>query len=198
MNSPNTTDQTAIPACELLAAWPHSYADIYFGQDNCLYDSGGQSIYDQCCTAIIGTTSVANPYFQQSNPTSTSSVYPHAWPSATSLAGFHIIGYSSSEGIYSDVSLGVVGSANDNCTTIIYNQDKYGAYGYLENGDIMYPNYVNSSTTQFYLLPKSDSDGLPLCGVSRPKNFQLSFFSTWATNGPGSFGKETSYLIFFG
>ena len=58
----------------------------------------------------------------------------------------------------------------------------------------MYPNYVNSSTNQFYLLPKS-SPGLPLCGVTSPKDFSLSFFSTWATNGPGSFGKETSYIF---
>ena len=141
--------------------------------------------------------------------TSTSSVYP-AWPSVTSIAGFHIIGYSSTSSEFPDASLGVVGSANDNCRTIVNNQAKYGAYGFLGDGsdgedlligDVMYPNYVNSSTTQFYLLPETavdpDGPGLPLCGVSSPKNFRLSFLSTWTTNGPGSFGKETSYLMLF-
>ena len=56
----------------------------------------------------------------------------------------------------------------------------------------MLPNYVNSSTAEFYLLP--ESPGFPLCGVSDPY-FRLIFSSTWATNGPGSFGKETSYLF---
>jgi hypothetical protein len=107
--------------------------------------------------------------------------------------GFHIIGYSLSE---EDGLLGVVGSANDNCTTIINNQDSYGTYGFLGDGSdgeglVMYPNYVNSSTTQFYLL----SEGV--CGVRSPGIFRLSFFSTWATNGPGSFGKENLYLMYF-
>jgi hypothetical protein len=107
--------------------------------------------------------------------------------------GFHIIGYSLSE---EDGLLGVVGSANDNCTTIINNQDSYGTYGFLGDGSdgeglVMYPNYVNSSTTQFYLLSKG------VCGVRSPGDFRLSFFSTWATNGPGSFGKENLYLMYF-
>ena len=144
---------------------------------------------------LSSTTSTSTfstiPSHRAPNSTSTSSVYP-AWPT-----GFHIIGYSS-PGSKGDASLGVVGSANDNCRTIINNQVKYGAYGFLGDGTsmkFMYPNYyVNSSTTQFYLLPKSDPG---LCGVSSPKNFRLSFFGTWATNGPGSFGKETSYLMLF-
>jgi hypothetical protein len=56
-----------IPGCELNATWPRNYDDIFFGQDNCLYDSNSKSIDGQCCTANT-TTSVANPYFKQSTP----------------------------------------------------------------------------------------------------------------------------------
>jgi len=67
-----TTDQKVVPGCKILVEWPRSYADIFFGQDNCLYDSSGRSIYGQCCTAKI-TALVANPYFQSSTITNTSS-----------------------------------------------------------------------------------------------------------------------------
>jgi hypothetical protein len=194
-NANNTEYQNIIPGCQLFAAWPHSYGDIYFGEDNCLYDSSGNSIDGQCCTAAT-TASVANPYFQ----------YP-AWDT-TGPAGFHIVEYI--EYMYGNppedhVWLGVVGSANINCTTIVNNQNKYTAYGSLGNGFLrpgqlagdypMPPDYVNSSTTQFYLFGAKD----PLCGVTSPSNFTLGFNSTWTTNGPGSFGRklETSYSIDF-
>ena len=66
-NGQDTTDVNVIPGCELNATWPSNYGDIYFGQDNCLYDSSSKSIDGQCCTANT-TTSVANPYFKQSTP----------------------------------------------------------------------------------------------------------------------------------
>ncbi|KAN0068212.1 hypothetical protein V8E54_013782 [Elaphomyces granulatus] len=187
-NANNTEYQNIIPGCQLFAAWPHSYGDIYFGEDNCLYDSSGNSIDGQCCTAAT-TASVANPYFQ----------YP-AWDT-TGPAGFHIVEYI--EYMYGNppedhVWLGVVGSANINCTTIVNNQNKYTAYGSLGNGFLrpgqlagdypMPPDYVNSSTTQFYLFGAKD----PLCGVTSPSNFTLGFNSTWTTNGPGSFGFRDS------
>ncbi|KAE8140184.1 hypothetical protein BDV38DRAFT_280181 [Aspergillus pseudotamarii] len=37
------------PGCKLHANWESSYGDIYFGEDNCLYDSKGQNINGQCC-----------------------------------------------------------------------------------------------------------------------------------------------------
>ncbi|KAH8816005.1 hypothetical protein F5884DRAFT_895838 [Xylogone sp. PMI_703] len=84
------------------------------------------------------------------------------------------------------------------------NLDKYGAYGFLGDGsdgeglvvDLMFPNYVNASTPEFYLLEKgiiddNNKEG-PLCGVTSPSDFRLTFFSTFATNGPGSFGFRDS------
>ncbi|KAF4446782.1 DUTPase [Fusarium albosuccineum] len=46
--------------CYLNARWPQHYGDIYFGADNCLYDSKGQNINGQCCTS--GQQRVRNPY----------------------------------------------------------------------------------------------------------------------------------------
>jgi hypothetical protein len=31
-------------AANLLPTWPRDYHDIYFGQDNCLYDSGSITV----------------------------------------------------------------------------------------------------------------------------------------------------------
>nr|CEG05485.1 unnamed protein product [Fusarium clavum] len=48
--------------CILNAEWPQHYGDIYFGADNCLYESQvtGQNINGQCCTS--GQEFVRNPY----------------------------------------------------------------------------------------------------------------------------------------
>ncbi|KAK7984435.1 hypothetical protein PG989_011837 [Apiospora arundinis] len=57
--------------CKLNAHWPSAYGDIYYGADNCLYDSKektltlgihviGQNINGQCCTT--GQEFVVNPY----------------------------------------------------------------------------------------------------------------------------------------
>ncbi|EUC39805.1 hypothetical protein COCMIDRAFT_10179 [Bipolaris oryzae ATCC 44560] len=35
--------------CQKDFSWPSSYGDIYYGADNCLYDSKGQNINGQCC-----------------------------------------------------------------------------------------------------------------------------------------------------
>ncbi|KAI5461766.1 SGNH hydrolase-type esterase domain-containing protein [Mariannaea sp. PMI_226] len=58
----NTVDYMVTPGCELHADIPANYGDMYFGEDNCLYDSGGNKVLDQCCQNQ-GTTQVLNPYF---------------------------------------------------------------------------------------------------------------------------------------
>jgi len=68
-NGGDTTDQNVVAGCQLDAVWPRNYGDIYFGEDNCLYDGSGKSISNQCCTSST-TSSVANPYYQ-SKPAST-------------------------------------------------------------------------------------------------------------------------------
>ncbi|KAJ5167600.1 uncharacterized protein N7482_003194 [Penicillium canariense] len=55
-------DYMVVPRCVLNATWPRSYGDVYFGQNNCLYDSTGTVINGQCCTEK-NTQSVVNPYY---------------------------------------------------------------------------------------------------------------------------------------
>jgi hypothetical protein len=33
--------ERVVPGCAFRASWPAGYADVYFGADNCLYDSAG-------------------------------------------------------------------------------------------------------------------------------------------------------------
>ena len=73
-----------VPGCELIASWPRGYHDIYFGQDNCLYDSGNNRIDGQCCTSKT-ITSVANPYFKQA-PSSSSYLFPQCTVDVSSLS----------------------------------------------------------------------------------------------------------------
>jgi hypothetical protein len=47
--------------CELSANWPANYGDIYFGADNCLYDSSGKQIFSECCKGPT-TKKALNPY----------------------------------------------------------------------------------------------------------------------------------------
>ncbi|KAG5638005.1 hypothetical protein H0H81_002273 [Sphagnurus paluster] len=55
---------TQTPGCRLDAVWPPSFNDVYFGQDNCLYDAGGQNINGQCCApGTGGGNQVTNPYY---------------------------------------------------------------------------------------------------------------------------------------
>ncbi|KAJ5613080.1 hypothetical protein N7510_006274 [Penicillium lagena] len=61
-NGDDKTDYNVVPGCKLEAVWPRNYGDIYFGADNCLYDSTGAKIFDQCCTEST-TDSVPNPYY---------------------------------------------------------------------------------------------------------------------------------------
>ncbi|KAB8231197.1 uncharacterized protein BDW43DRAFT_313277 [Aspergillus alliaceus] len=58
----NQDGATAKPKCSLEADWPSSYGDVYFGADNCLYDSNGQNINSQCCKMSNDLPEVANPY----------------------------------------------------------------------------------------------------------------------------------------
>lgn len=44
---PNNLDAGNVqPGCELAASWPSNYGDVYFHEDNCLYDSGGMCAQD--------------------------------------------------------------------------------------------------------------------------------------------------------
>ncbi|KAJ5826170.1 hypothetical protein N7474_003308 [Penicillium riverlandense] len=61
-NGDDKTDYKVVPGCKLDAVWPRNYGDIYFGNDNCLYDSTGAKIFDQCCDEST-TDSVSNPYY---------------------------------------------------------------------------------------------------------------------------------------
>ncbi|KUM57957.1 hypothetical protein ACN42_g9213 [Penicillium freii] len=56
------TDYKVTPGCKLEASWPRAYGDVYFGVNNCLYDSTGTNINGQCCTETT-TDSVLNPYY---------------------------------------------------------------------------------------------------------------------------------------
>lgn len=62
----NTAEPTVSPKCKLSASWPKSYGDIYYGEDNCLYDSESQQIKykgnAQCCSESEGLEGVSNPY----------------------------------------------------------------------------------------------------------------------------------------
>ncbi|KAF4467818.1 hypothetical protein FALBO_5308 [Fusarium albosuccineum] len=50
--------------CQLQARWPADYGDIYFGEDGCLYDSGSNKIFDQCCSTpdVNNNGPTTNPY----------------------------------------------------------------------------------------------------------------------------------------
>lgn len=55
----DTIHQNVSPGCKLEASWPRTYGDIYYGADDCLYDSNGSEI--QCCTQPTEDI-VQNPY----------------------------------------------------------------------------------------------------------------------------------------
>ncbi|KAF2829284.1 hypothetical protein CC86DRAFT_403930 [Ophiobolus disseminans] len=35
--------------CKVTFTWPKDYGDVFFGADNCFYDSNGANINGQCC-----------------------------------------------------------------------------------------------------------------------------------------------------
>ncbi|KAE8423032.1 hypothetical protein BDV36DRAFT_290842 [Aspergillus pseudocaelatus] len=60
----SSNKEKAKPGCKLEgASWESSYGDIYFGEDNCLYDSKGQNINGQCCKPEGNLPEVKNPYY---------------------------------------------------------------------------------------------------------------------------------------
>ncbi|KAG6825126.1 hypothetical protein H0H92_004618 [Tricholoma furcatifolium] len=64
-NGGDSADQYVTAGCRLDATWPSDYGDIYFGADNCLYDSHGQNIGGQCCDVRTGGSQlVLNPYYR--------------------------------------------------------------------------------------------------------------------------------------
>ncbi|KAJ5405448.1 hypothetical protein N7465_006732 [Penicillium sp. CMV-2018d] len=38
------TDYKVTPGCKVEASWPRAYGDVYFGANNCLYDTTGTNI----------------------------------------------------------------------------------------------------------------------------------------------------------
>ncbi|KAL4889573.1 hypothetical protein BDV59DRAFT_205096 [Aspergillus ambiguus] len=59
---------TVTPGCMLSAVWNSTYKDVFFGEDNCLYDAGGNPIMTmgdkECCTSenVPDGLKVENPY----------------------------------------------------------------------------------------------------------------------------------------
>lgn len=41
----DTTNKYVTANCILIASWPSYYGDVYFGADNCLYDTQGKIIH---------------------------------------------------------------------------------------------------------------------------------------------------------
>jgi len=61
---PDTRDELVVPGCFKSLNWPSEYGDVYWGADDCLYDSQGQQINGgQCCGGGTGNTDqIYNPY----------------------------------------------------------------------------------------------------------------------------------------
>ena len=58
----NNKNKYSTPGCVKGFDWPTSYGDVYYGSDNCLYDSDGDNIEGQCCNAKSGLDQTVNPY----------------------------------------------------------------------------------------------------------------------------------------
>ncbi|CAO3640841.1 unnamed protein product [Cunninghamella echinulata] len=58
-NDKNTVSK---PQCVLNARWPSNYGDVYFGDNNCLYDASGAMINGQCCQTNNNLQYTINPY----------------------------------------------------------------------------------------------------------------------------------------
>ncbi|CAO3651287.1 unnamed protein product [Cunninghamella echinulata] len=62
----NNKNSKSNAKCVLHASWPSNYGDVYFGADNCLYDSNGNKIKNQCAKST--KKSVYNPYQRCKGP----------------------------------------------------------------------------------------------------------------------------------
>ncbi|KAJ5205421.1 hypothetical protein N7472_001869 [Penicillium cf. griseofulvum] len=64
----NTADSTVKATCNITFSWPKSWADIYYGEDNCMYNGNSEAIKDAngnpvCCNEDSNLTDqVTNPY----------------------------------------------------------------------------------------------------------------------------------------
>ncbi|KGO49181.1 hypothetical protein PEXP_012300 [Penicillium expansum] len=64
----NTAEFSVKATCKITFSWPKSYGDIYYGEDNCMYDGESQAIPDAdgkpvCCIKDNNLTDmVTNPY----------------------------------------------------------------------------------------------------------------------------------------
>ncbi|CAJ2503658.1 Uu.00g110520.m01.CDS01 [Anthostomella pinea] len=66
----SSSNKEVVPGCKLVASWSSNYGDVYYGDGDCLRDSSNNIIDNQCCTAST-TDTVANPYYQEPEDTST-------------------------------------------------------------------------------------------------------------------------------
>ncbi|KAJ5375563.1 hypothetical protein N7517_007569 [Penicillium concentricum] len=64
----NTSEPTVKATCKITFSWPKSWADIYYGEDNCMYNGNSEAIKDSdgnpvCCKEDQTLTDqVTNPY----------------------------------------------------------------------------------------------------------------------------------------
>ncbi|KAJ5972870.1 uncharacterized protein N7479_002788, partial [Penicillium vulpinum] len=64
----NTSEPKVKPSCKITFSWPKSWVDIYYGEDNCMYNGDSEAITDAdgnpvCCTEDQNLTEkVTNPY----------------------------------------------------------------------------------------------------------------------------------------
>ncbi|KAH7145441.1 meiotically up-regulated gene family-domain-containing protein [Dactylonectria estremocensis] len=78
-DSSNDNRLHASATCQLQARWPANYGDVYFGQDGCLYDSGSNKIFDQCCSTpdVNNNGPTTNPYVAPAPPDASQSSGNH-------------------------------------------------------------------------------------------------------------------------
>ena len=62
----NNKNAKSYPGCKVLFKWPSNgnlvYGDVYYGSDNCLYDSNGDNFNGQCCDEQPKLSQTINPY----------------------------------------------------------------------------------------------------------------------------------------
>ena len=62
----DTTSPLVAPECMLKATWPWNYGDVFWGEDNCLYEAERTKIKNQCAEPIPPNDAkvvVDNPYY---------------------------------------------------------------------------------------------------------------------------------------
>jgi hypothetical protein len=125
--------------------------------------------------------------------TTTTTVAPPS-PTIANPVGFHVISlFTTNPDGSTNSSIEVVGSANDMCSTVVVNRDKYRAFGLFINGTngiatgfMRNPYNINSTTIEFGLLQGTTA---PLCGMTDSSFFGYFMLFTNPGSGTGNFGK---------